>query len=265
MARYASTSRRARAELSCRLGIQYGATNAETLDFFPSTAGAPVVMLIHGGYWRLGSARDISMLARGPLANGIAVAIIDHALCPEVTVDDITEQARTAFAWLWNEAPALGVDRASMFVAGHSAGGQLVGMLLATDWTRCFNLPAAPIKGAIAASGIFDLRGLLRSKLRRELRLTRETARRQSPILSLPICGPPLIVVSGSEESVEFRRQSRAYFGAWRRRGLPGQRIEQRGGDHFTAFESLSRPDGLLTRRLRSLVDGHNAGHRQGD
>jgi arylformamidase len=259
MRRYARLSERARRELRCRLGLQYGPTRAETLDFFPSSAGAPLLVLIHGGFWRLGSARDISLLARGPVAGGIAVAIIDHGLCPAVTIDEITAQMRNALAWLWHEADALGIDRTQMVVAGHSAGAQQAGMLLATDWTTRHGLPARPIKGAIAVSGIFDLRPLLAGSLRRPLRLSLGTVRRQSPLRHLPSSAPPLIVVYGSDESTEFRRQSRAYFAAWRRRGLPGKLIKQHGGDHFTAFESFSRSSGLLNRHVRSLLGGGTA------
>ena len=210
-------------------------------------------MLIHGGYWQRGSARDISLLARGPLAAGFAVAILDYGLCPAVTIDEITTQSRRALAWLWNHANELRFDRSCMVVAGHSAGAQQVGMLLATDWTGC-GLPARPIMGAIAVSGIFDLGPLLRGSLRRPLRLTWATRRRQSPLRHLPNSAPRLLIVYGSEESRGFRQQSRTYFAAWRRRQLPGRLIEQRGGDHFTAFESFSRRDGLLTRHLSALV-----------
>jgi arylformamidase len=46
---YVRESALARARLDCRLDVSYGATPAETLDLFPSSApGSPVVMFIHG-------------------------------------------------------------------------------------------------------------------------------------------------------------------------------------------------------------------------
>ena len=259
MRRYARFSERARRDLPCQLGLRYGTTRAETLDFFPSSAGAPLVVLIHGGFWRRGSAGDISFLARGPIAAGIAVAVVDYGLCPTLTIDEITAQLRNALAWLWRAADVLGFDRHSIVVAGHSAGAQQVGMLLATDWASLPGMPADPIMGAIAVSGIFDLGSLLSGRMRRSLRLTVATVRRQSPIRHIPASAPPLIVICGREESNEFRRQSQAYFAAWRRRGLRGKHIERRGGDHFSVFESLSRRNGLLVRHLRSLVGGRSA------
>jgi arylformamidase len=254
LARYAALGVRAE-ELPCRLGLSYGPTRAEKLDFFPAVPGAPLLMFVHGGYWRLGSAQDVSMLACGPLAHGIAVALIDYALCPAVTIDEITRQSRAAVAWLWHQAGALGIDRDRIFIAGHSAGGQQVGMLLATDWQGQYELPADVIKGAIAISGLFDLRPLRYSWLQPRIQLDAGTIERQSPLFHIPDQGPPLVLTCGGAESPEFHRQSQDYLAAWRARGLSGRFVEQPGANHFVAVESLAEPDGLLTKVIRELVE----------
>ena len=43
-----------------------------------------------------------------------------------------------------------------LYLAGHSAGGHLAAMALATEW-RTFGLPEDVIKGVCAISGVFDL------------------------------------------------------------------------------------------------------------
>ena len=257
--RYAALGARAREELPCRLGLSYGPIRAEKLDFFPAAPGAPVLMFVHGGYWRLGSARDVSMLARGPVAHGIAVALIDYALCPAVTIDEITRQSRAAVAWLWHNADTLGIDRDRIIIAGHSAGGQQVGMLLATDWPGQYELPAEVIKGAIAVSGIFDLRPLRYSWLQPKIQLDAGIIERQSPLSHIPDQGPLLVLTCGGAESSEFHRQSRDYLAAWRARGLSGRFVEQPGANHFVAVESLAEPDGLLTTITNELVDRASA------
>jgi len=42
----------ARAQLRAHFGIPYGPTVDERLDVFPGPAGGPVIVFIHGGYWR---------------------------------------------------------------------------------------------------------------------------------------------------------------------------------------------------------------------
>jgi len=257
--RYAALGARTREELPCRLGLSYGPTRAETLDFFPAAPGAPVLVFVHGGYWRLGSARDVSMLARGPLAHGIAVALTDYALCPAVTIDEITRQSRAAVAWLWHNADTLGIDRNRIVIAGHSAGGQQVGMLLATDWPGQYDLPPDIVKGAIAVSGLFDLRPLRHSWLQPKIQLDAGIIERQSPLLHIPDRGPPLVLTCGGTESPEFHRQSKDYLAAWQARGLPGSFVEQPDANHFVAVESLVEPDGLLTKVTKELIDQASA------
>ncbi len=254
--RYAMLSARARDQLPCRLGLKYGPTRFESLDFFSTRPGAPLLMFIHGGYWRLGTASDVSMLALGPAAHDVAVAVVDYALCPTVTIDEITRQCRAALAWIWHNADELQVDRNRIIVAGHSAGGHLVGMLLATDWPGQYNLPADLVKGALAVSGLFDLRPLRHSWLQPKIQLTAETIERQSPLFHIPTSGPPLVLTCGGAESEEFHRQSRDYLLAWQQAGMIGRFIEQPGANHFVAVESFAEPDGLLTAVTRELVAG---------
>lgn len=252
--RYAAESARLREKLPCRIGLKYGPTRAESLDFFPGRPGGPVLVFIHGGYWRLGSAADFDLLAGGPAAHGIAVAVTDYALCPAVTIDEITRQSRAAVAWLWHNAGTLGIDRDRIFIAGHSAGGQQVGMVLATDWPGQYGLPADVVKGALAVSGVFDLRPLRHSWLQPKLQLTADTIERQSPLFHLPAQAPPLVVTCGSAEPAEFIRQSHDYLAAWLQAGLAGRFVDQPGANHFVAVESLADPEGLLTKVVLELI-----------
>ena len=50
---WAESSAQARASYKCQLNIAYGDGPNESLDIFPaSRPNAPVVVFIHGGYWR---------------------------------------------------------------------------------------------------------------------------------------------------------------------------------------------------------------------
>ena len=54
--RYTEESARMRATLPCQLDVAFGPTPDETLDIFPAASGgalSPVLVFIHGGYWRL--------------------------------------------------------------------------------------------------------------------------------------------------------------------------------------------------------------------
>ena len=70
--------------------MPYGAGLGETLDIFPAAQdGAPVLIYIHGGYWRMLSSKEFSCVALGPVPAGVTVISVNYALCPSVTIDEI--------------------------------------------------------------------------------------------------------------------------------------------------------------------------------
>ena len=74
------------------------------------------------------SAVDLSFVALGPEALGITTVVVDYALGPWVTIDEITRQRRAAVAWMLRHIGAHGGDPARVAVGGHSAGGHLAAM-----------------------------------------------------------------------------------------------------------------------------------------
>jgi arylformamidase len=249
-------SARARAELAIRPDVRFGPTLDEYVDLFlPVRKAAPIFVFIHGGYWRMLSAKEFGLVAPGPVARGFAVAVSNYALCPKVRIEEITRQSRATIAWLYRHAREFDADPERIFVAGHSAGGQQVGMLLATDWAGEYGLPPDIIKGAIAISGLFDLTPLRYSWLQPKLLLDHETIARQSPQFNLPRMAPPLILSVGEAESAEFHRQSRSYMEAMRARGLRVEWLDQPGCNHFTAITGFAERDSILCRALGALAD----------
>jgi arylformamidase len=250
---YVRESALARARLDCRLDVSYGATPAETLDLCPSSApGSPVVMFIHGGYWRALGSKEFSFVAGGLVPHGITVAVMNYALCPAVTISDITRQSHAAVAWLAENAWQFSGDPTNLVAAGHSAGGQQVGMLL--SGARQTARAAGAIKGGIAISGLFDLRPLQRSWLQPTLQLTDESAAAESPLLRIPKRASPLLLSVGGDESNAFLSQSRDYLAAWQAAGLVGEYVPQPGRNHYDAIYGLADPQSPLTRIIVEFI-----------
>ena len=247
-------SSRALDALEHELGVRYGPTRAEYLDIFPAGEGAPVHLFLHGGYWRRFTARDFAFLAPNFVQAGITLVIVNYALCPEVTIAEILRETRAAVAWVYRHAERFGADPDRLTLSGHSAGGHLVAMTLATDWPGVYDLPAEVVKGGLALSGLFDLAPLRWTYLQPSLQLGYDEIERLSPLRQLPERAPPLIVAVGGAESGEFRRQSRDFFAAWRARGLEGRHLEIAGLDHFRVLEELERPDSELFEAVCSLA-----------
>ena len=198
---YARESARVRDELDCVLDVPFGPTVDETIDIFPARKpGAPLVVFIHGGYWVLFGSKDFSFVARGLVSQDITVVVVNYSLCPGVTINEITRQNRAAIAWLYGEGARFNGDISRIFVAGHSAGGQQVGMLGLTDWQGEYGLPGDIIKGVIPISGVFDLRPLRYSYLQPKLLLTHEMICSQSPYLNVPRSAVLEVLKEGPEK-----------------------------------------------------------------
>jgi arylformamidase len=252
---YTQESVTTRRNLDCMLDIRFGPTVDETVDIFPAkNQGAPLLVFIHGGYWFRCSSKDYSFVANGLVGQGITVAVTNYSLCPKVTIPEITRQSRAVISWLHREAPIFNADPSRIFIAGHSAGGHQVGMLLATDWADEYDLPKDIIKGGIPISGVFDLRPLRYSYLQPRLLLTHEVILHQSPLYNIPNSGPPLLVTIGEGETREFHRQSAEYLHAWRDVGLQGELLVLEGKHHFSAIEGFNDANSTLVKAVISFM-----------
>ena len=254
--RYDEDSARVRARFKGRLGVAFGPSAEETLDIFPAErAGAPIQLFIHGGYWRILTRTENSFAAEALVPAGATVVVINYALAPHVSLDEIVRQCRAAIAWTWKNARSFGADPDRLFISGHSAGGHLVGMMLATDWERDFGAPADVVKGAAAVSGLYDLRPVSKSFVNEWLNLDEAAALRNSPLLNLPRHGCPLIVSYGERDTAEFRRQSDAYLAAWRAKGHPGVYVDMPGFHHFDVMNEIANPASALARAVFAQMD----------
>jgi arylformamidase len=253
LARYARASEAARRELSCRLDVRYAPGPAGTLDIFLPPAGrgpAPVQVFVHGGYWMALDKADFDFVARAFQPAGAAVVVVNYPLIPAVDMDELVRQVRASVAWVYRNASTFGGDRERIFVSGHSAGGHLVAMLLATDWPAFDGLSADVVKGGAGLSGLYDLEPIRLCYLNDTLHLTPDTARRHSPVHLPPATRSPLLLPVGGLEGSEYLRQTTDLAAAWRARGVPVEVREMAGIDHFSIVSQLEDPRSELGRAI---------------
>ena len=261
LARWAEASALVRQQSRCRLDLCYGLDAKQTLDVFepdPAFAGgfAPVLILIHGDYWRSLDKSDYSFLAAGFTDEGALVIVPNYDLCPAVSIEHIAMQLTEAVAWAWRHAAAHGGDPSRIVLIGHSAGGHLATMLSCCDWKRVgVDLPRRLVQGAMSVSGVHDLAPLCCVPfLQGDLRLDQASARRLSPVHYPPPSAPQrLIALAGEQESEEFRRQNRLIRAAWGARAVPVCE-ELPGCNHFTVLHDLADPQGRAHQLARQLL-----------
>lgn len=248
---YRRTARRA------YLDVAYDRHWRERLDLFlPSSGrGWPLFVFIHGGYWQWNRKEGFEFLARELVAAGAAFASVEYALCPSVTMEELTDQCRRAAAYLWREADYYGYDRERFVVSGHSAGGHLATMLQATVWLNVAgDLPTGFVTGSLPISGIYDLEPIRLTPLNDAVRLGQSDVPGLSPMFLKPTSMGPTIVAYGEAEYDEFHRQARDLASAWAGHGMETSVLELPGRDHFTALNALAEPDHDLFRAALGLL-----------
>jgi len=241
---------------ACSTSVAYGAHSTETLDIFPANRpGAPVLVFIHGGYWRFLDKFDHSFVALPFQRAGCTVVVPNYALCPAVTVPDITLQMVRALAWVSRHIDGYGGDPSRITVAGHSAGGHLAAMLMACQW-QAFgpDLPPNVVRNALSISGLHELESVRRSPmLQSGLLLTDEDVLKASPAwLPAPARGELMCVVGG-DESEEFLRQNALMQQAWGTQRVP-QALAMPGRQHFSMLDALCEPTHAVHRMASDLL-----------
>ena len=248
---YFTESQRVLREYSNRSAVAYGPTLSETLDIFPAEKlCSPIHIFFHGGYWHSLTSRDFAFVAEGLVRNGITAVLVNYALCPSVSIDEIVRQSRAAAAWTYRNAEDFGGNPEQITVSGHSAGGHLTGMLLSTDWEKNYCLPPNLIKGFLPVSGLFDLKPFPFSWLQPKLLLTSEQVLRNSPVFLKPVYSPHVMVAVGADESHEFQRQSKNYTIFLQKHGVPAEYLSMPGKNHFNIIHDFLGDGGLLCKKI---------------
>ena len=251
----AQESRRARSALKSWLDIPYGSSPREVLDIYPSERpGGPVLVYIHGGYWRTGSKDDNCNFAPAFVQRGATVAVVEYDLCPTVTVSDIVRQTRASVAWVYRNIARYGGDPLRLYISGHSAGGHLVAMALAHDWEE-EGFPRDLIKGAVAMSGVYDLDMVMHVSPNEQIRMTPEIAKQNSPFLHPPLSVCPVIVAAGGAEPEGWKQMSKDYFNFCKDRGLDCEYLEVPGANHYTMSDHLADTKSPLNVAIMKLMN----------
>ena len=254
-------SQAARTQLACQLDLAYGEGPNETLDIFPAKKpNAPVIVFIHGGYWRSLDKSDHSFVAPAMHDMGACVVVVNYALCPgtptePITIPDIALQMTHALAWVWKHIAKYGGNPQNVVVAGHSAGGHLAAMLLACDWKAVDpSIPTHWIQKALSISGLYDLTPLRKTPfLQESLQLTAAHAKMASPALWPRPKKGILYTVAGGDESQEFLRHNRLIHQTWGPKTVPVCEALP-GLNHFSIVSDLTKKGARLNALLKQLL-----------
>jgi arylformamidase len=255
--RNATNSNAVRGRIGNPQRFVYGPDDIEKLDVYRTAkADAPVFVFIHGGAWRNGEARDFAFPAETLVLSGVHFVVPDFVLVQDAggSLMPMAEQVRRAIAWVWKNAGRFGGDPNRLYLGGASSGAHLAACALIADWARDWDVPADIVKGAMLASGIYELAPVRLSARSAYVKFTDEMVAALSPMRHLDRITTPLILAYGTLETPEFQRQTRDFAAALKAAGKPVRLIVAENFNHFELPETLANPFGLLGRAVLEQI-----------
>jgi arylformamidase len=253
--RWAKESAHVRRTTAALFDLAYGEADGERLDFFPAPrSDAPLLIFIHGGWWRSLDKSDFSFIAPAYTRAGFNVALTNYTLAPAASIADIVRQQLRAMAWLYRHAEAYDFDPSRIVVAGHSAGAHLAAMMMAAVWPAYDPaLPADLVKGGILMSGIYDLAPVLHTDfVNADLKLTTKDIESLSPAGMPKAHDAPFITAVGGLESDEFKRQTGLLAQAWKQDHKDD--IPLPDANHMTICDAFGTPGSALHEATVGLM-----------
>ena len=259
--RYAARSAEVRERLAgtciAAENLRYGPAPKQTYDLYRPTSGTgkrPLVVFIHGGYWRALDKSDHSFVVPPLVDAGAVVANLNYDLCPDVTLDEISAQVLAGVRHCHASAAEWGADSGHMVLIGHSAGAHLAARVLnapADDQGR----PAELVHSVAAISGIYEPQIALRlAAVNDQAQITADAAERNDCLKIPPGGSAKLIVWAGGDEPEGWIGQSRQYADLATGQGMDCTFFTLDGTDHFTVLERSFETSSLGWRTIETLL-----------
>jgi acetyl esterase/lipase len=220
------------------------------------SAPAPVVVIIHGGYWSASYGAELGRpLAADLVARGFATLNVEYRRVGDGGGWPQTGQdVATAVDAL--QARSAGLDLNRVVALGHSAGGQLAGWLVA-------HRGGVALTGAVLQAGVLDLvrgsaeglgGGAVEAYLGGSPTQVPEAYAQASPIALVPL-GVPSVCVHGTADTLVPIDQSEGFCAAARAAGDTTE-LRTFDGNHFGPITVGTRAWDMCVDGLRQLTGG---------
>lgn len=230
--------------------VRYGAAPDQVLDVlrprWPARAPRPVVIVFHGGGWRLGQrAAVVHRVCRRYLERGFVAVNVEYRRAGIVPA---SADAHLALAWTAGAIARHGGDPARLVATGESAGAHLA--LLAA-----FAAPGR-VRAVVDFFGVADPTTYAGARHDDSVPPgeVEATLRRLSP---LHLAGPaacPVLAIHGTADPVVPSDQTTRLVARLRELGVPAGEILVPGGDHGFDDPTLDALDVPIFRFVRAHV-----------
>lgn len=209
-----------------REGLPYGEDPRQRLDLYlpeqpRPPGGHPVVLFFYGGSWNSGERASYRFVGEALAARGIAVALADYRLYPQVRYPAFLEDGAMACAWLRQHAAAHGLDLHRFTIGGHSAGAYNAAMLVMdARWLAGVKLTPSVFNAWFGLAGPYDFIPIENPDVKPVFFHPNEPPDSQ-PMAHVRAGLPPtFLAVGGKDDLVDPKRNTLAMAEALQRQGV---------------------------------------------
>ena len=238
-------SLRRKAELGGVFDIAYGTHELMQFDYAPGDIALPVIINIHGGYWRALDKSAMMHHMADLAGSGFGVVNVNYPLCPEVTLTEIIACLNDAIVAIVEHVDAKTQLR-RFILMGHSAGAHMA--------MHLSHHPALNdrLTGVVALSGIYETSVVCELSVNADVRLSAEEADRWDCLKQMPATGPSYYISAGGAEPSGWIDQSWIMAETLLRRGDDVRFHIAGGAHHFSLVDWLcdsQNPEGAKLHR----------------
>lgn len=249
-----------KAGYSVQHGLRYGPGERGTFDLYVpdgATAQTPVVAFLYGGGWDSGDKGIYAFVGQSLASAGIAVAIPDYRVYPEVKFPGFVEDGARAVAAigtvLRKGAGPLPGGEHRLFLMGHSAGAQIAALLaLDRHYLADARAPVRDIAGFIGLAGPYDFLPLTEERYIRIF--PKDLLAASQPVNFVGPGTPPMLLIAGSADTTVDPKNTRSLAAAVRKAGGRADVDIVDGVDHIGAISALATALPFGDKTIRDTV-----------
>ncbi|MBL8636563.1 MAG: alpha/beta hydrolase [Myxococcales bacterium] len=228
----------------------------------------PVVVFVHGGFWR-NQDRRYHQAFTGLHGNigvalakrGISVAIPSYRLLPSASLSDQLSDVRDAVRFVATHAGEYGWNPQRLVLAGFSAGGHLV-YSLCVDAERLKLPSGSQLRGCISISGVLDIVRMASQQdaafnqevTQRHFGMTKESQQSLSPLFQMSGKMPPLLLLWAEKDHPFVRQAGYDAVEKVAKLGIPARSFELSDHDHADMVLRLNSASDQVSDKLAAFV-----------
>ncbi|XP_028137455.1 kynurenine formamidase [Diabrotica virgifera virgifera] len=235
------------------LNVPYGTESREILNIIGTDLpeGSPIFIHVHGGYWQEQLVRSDNgiFIAKNLYSNGIKSIFVGYELCPKVTLEKLGLNIEIALKKCLEYAKKHGTS--GIYLAGHSAGAQIISMLFKSFIPSLSKEDQSLFKAAFLITGVYDVTAVLHTNLNDLLHLDQQTAVNASPLYQdLRNTNCHMVVVTAKFDTPRLILQGEDMYKYLKGKGFSTEYIFLDDLDHFDAIECLYNKESELTKNM---------------